>query len=50
MGMFASLENPGIVVSLEIPVFWIFLVKEYGNIAKIVFLDSRDQNKISNFL
>ena len=32
-----SLEIPGIVVSLEIPVFQIFLVKSSGKIVKIVF-------------
>ena len=44
-----SLEIPGIVVSLEIPVFRIFLVKISGKIVKISFLDSRDQNKILKF-
>ena len=42
-----SLEIPGIVVSLEIPVFRIFLVKYSGKILKIGFSDSRDQNKIT---
>ena len=41
-----SLEIPGIVVSLEIPVFRIFLVKNFRKIVKISFLDSRDQNRI----
>ena len=36
-------------VSLEIPVFRIFLVKNSGKIVKIGFLDSRDQNKILKF-
>ena len=44
-----SLEIPGIVVSLEIPVFRIFLVKISGKIVKIGFSDSRDQNKILKF-
>ena len=39
-----SLEIPGIVVSLEIPVFRIFLVKSSGKIVNIGFLDSRDQD------
>ena len=38
------------VVSLEIPVFPIFLLKISGKIVKIVFSDSRDQNKILKFL
>ena len=44
-----SLEIPGIVVSLEIPVSCIFFVKISGKIVKIVFSDSRDQNKILKF-
>ena len=38
-----SLAIPGIVVSLEIPVFPIFLVNISGKIVKIDFLDSRDK-------
>ena len=49
-GIVVSLEIPEIVVSLEIPVFRIFLVKILGKIVKIVFSDSRDQNKILKFL
>ena len=45
-----SLEIPGIVVSLEIPVFPIFARKKSGQIVKIGFSDSRDQNKITRFL
>ena len=45
-----SLEIPGIVVSLEIPVFQIFSRRKPKKIKKICFLDSRDQNKILNFL
>ena len=41
-----SLEITGIVVSLEIPVFRILLVKNFGKIVKIVFSDSRAQNRI----
>ena len=44
-----SLEIPGIVVSLEIPVSPIFLVKNSGKIVNIGFSDSRGQNKILNF-
>ena len=44
-----SLEIPGIVVPLEIPVFRIFLVKISRKIVKIGFSDSRDQNKIVKF-
>ena len=45
-----SLEIPGIVVSLEIPVFPIFLVKNSRKIVTIGFSDSRDQNEILKFL
>ena len=46
-----SLEIPGIVVSLEIPVFPVFFfVKKSGKIVKIGFVDSQDQNKILKFL
>ena len=45
-----SLEIPGIVVSLGIPVFRIFPRKKSGKIVKIVFSDSQQQNKILNFL
>ena len=48
-GAAVSLEIPGIVVSLEFPVFRIFLVKISGKIVKIGFSDSRDHNKISIF-
>ena len=45
-----SLEIPGIVVSLEIPVFRILSRKKLRKFVKICFLDSRDQNKILKFL
>ena len=45
-----SKEFHGIVVSVEIPVFPIFLVKISGNLVKISFSDSQDQNEILNFL
>ena len=44
-----SLEIPGIVVSLEIPVFLIFLVKISRKIVNIDFSDSQDQNTILKF-
>ena len=44
-----SLEIPGIVVSLEIPVSRIFSRKNSGKIVKIGFSDSRDPNKILKF-
>ena len=49
LGSVVSLEIPRIVVSLESPVFPIFLVKISGKIVQIGLSDSRDQNKILKF-